>query len=202
VGGGPCRFPCQSRGCGGRRLNPGGSETTHSTDPDQYMYIIGGTHRRRATTFKRCSVFVGGVRLGVWCVVLVVSVCVGVGRVVLCRCVCVCDLLIFSQVAEMEAVAAAMEAARAAYQAKAASAAAVGLTPAARKQHTVLTQTNTCTSQVARTVVAPPSSVVKCLWGVFVWGVGVLFLSCVCVGVGRLVLSMCVCVCVCVCVTC
>jgi len=31
---------------------------------------------------------VGGVRLGVWGVVLV-SVCVGVGGVVLCRCVCV-----------------------------------------------------------------------------------------------------------------
>jgi len=33
--------------------------------------------------------------LGIWGVVLVVSVCVGVGGVVLCRCVCVCDLLIF-----------------------------------------------------------------------------------------------------------
>jgi len=42
--------------------------------------------------------------------------------------------------------------------------------------------------EVARTVVAPPSSVVKCLWEVFVWGFGVLFLSCVCV---------CVCVCRC-----
>jgi len=40
-------------------------------------------------------VFVGGVRLGVWGVVLVVCVRVGVGGVVLCRCVCVCDLLIF-----------------------------------------------------------------------------------------------------------
>jgi len=29
--------------------------------------------------------------------------------------------------------------------------------------------------EVARTVVAPPSSAAKCLWGVFVWGVGVLF---------------------------
>jgi len=35
--------------------------------------------------------------------------------------------------------------------------------------------------EVARTVVAPPSSVVKCLWGVFVWGFRVLFLSRVCV---------------------
>ena len=35
--------------------------------------------------------------------------------------------------------------------------------------------------EVAPTVVAPPSSDVKCLWGVFVWGFGVLFLSCVCV---------------------
>ena len=45
--------------------------------------------------------FVGGVRLGVWAVVLVVCACVGVGGVVLCRCVCVCvcvcDLLIFLQ---------------------------------------------------------------------------------------------------------
>jgi len=40
---------------------------------------------------------VGGVRLGVWGVVLVVCVCFGVGGDVLCRCVrvCVCDLLIF-----------------------------------------------------------------------------------------------------------
>jgi len=48
--------------------------------------------------------------------------------------------------------------------------------------------------EVARTVVAPPSSVVKCLWEVFVWGFGVLFLSCVCVGVGGVVLCRCVCV--------
>ena len=47
---------------------------------------------------------------------------------------------------------------------------------------------------VARTVVAPPSSVAKCLWGVFVWGFGVLFLLCVCVGVGGVVLCRCVCV--------
>jgi len=47
-------------------------------------------------------VFVGGgVRLGVWGVVLVVSVCVCVWGVVfslsvcVCVCVCVCDLLIF-----------------------------------------------------------------------------------------------------------
>ena len=32
--------------------------------------------------------------------------------------------------------------------------------------------------EVARTAVAPPSSVVKCLWGVLVWGFGLLFLSC------------------------
>ena len=37
----------------------------------------------------------GGVRLGVWGVVLIVCLCVGVGGVVLCRCVRVCDLLIF-----------------------------------------------------------------------------------------------------------
>jgi len=35
--------------------------------------------------------------LGVWGVVLVVCVCVGVRGVVLCRCLCVCDLLIFLQ---------------------------------------------------------------------------------------------------------
>jgi len=41
-------------------------------------------------------------------------------------------------------------------------------------------------------------SVVKCLWEVFVWGFGVLFLSCVfvCVGVGGVVLCRCVRVCV------
>jgi len=39
-----------------------------------------------------------------------------------------------------------------------------------------------------------PSSVVKGLWEVFVWGFGVLFLSCVCVGVGGIVLCRCVCV--------
>ena len=50
--------------------------------------------------------------------------------------------------------------------------------------------------EVARTVVAPPSSVVKCLRWVFVWACGVLFLSCVCVGVGGVVLCRCVCVCV------
>jgi len=52
-------------------------------------------------------------------------------------------------------------------------------------------------SEVARTVVAPPSSVVKCLWGVFVWEFGVLFLSCVCVCRGCCSPSVCVCVCVC-----
>jgi len=45
-------------------------------------------------TFERCKLFVGGVRLGGWGVVLVVCVCVGVGGVVLslslCLCVCVC----------------------------------------------------------------------------------------------------------------
>ena len=62
--------------------------------------VGGGTHRRRAT-FERCSVFMGGVCLGGWGVVLVVCVCVGVRGVVRCRrvcvcvCVCVCDLLIF-----------------------------------------------------------------------------------------------------------
>ena len=50
--------------------------------------------------------------------------------------------------------------------------------------------------EVARTVVAPPSSVVNCLWEVFVWGFGVLFLSCACVSVsGGVVLCRCVCVC-------
>jgi len=45
---------------------------------------------------------------------------------------------------------------------------------------------------VARTVVAPPSSVVKCLWEVFVWGFGLLFLSCVCRCRGCCSLSVCV----------
>ena len=48
--------------------------------------------------------------------------------------------------------------------------------------------------EVARTVVAPPSSVVKCLWGVFVWGFGVLFLSYVCVSVSGMLFSVGVCV--------
>ena len=51
--------------------------------------------------------FVGGVRLGVWGVVLVVCVCVGAGGVVLCRCVCVGDLLIclpLSPVAALESM--------------------------------------------------------------------------------------------------
>ena len=42
----------------------------------------------------------------------------------------------------------------------------------------------------------PPSSV---LWEVFVWGFGVLFLSCVCVSVSGMLFSVGVCVCVCVC---
>jgi len=43
-----------------------------------------------------------------------------------------------------------------------------------------------------------PSSVVKCLWEVFVWGFGVLFLSCVCVSVSGVLFSVGVCMCVCV----
>jgi len=39
-------------------------------------------------------------------------------------------------------------------------------------------------------VVAPPSSVVKCLWEVFLWGFGVLFSSCVCVCRGCCSLSV------------
>ena len=39
--------------------------------------------------------FVGGVRLGVWGVVLVVCACVGGVVLSVCVCVCVCDLLIF-----------------------------------------------------------------------------------------------------------
>jgi len=49
--------------------------------------------------------------------------------------------------------------------------------------------------EVARTVVAPPSSVFKCLWDVFVLGFGVLFLSCVCVSVSGVLFSVGVCVC-------
>ena len=52
--------------------------------------------QEKPISFERCEVFVGGVRLGVWGVVLVVCVSVGVGAVVRCWCVCVCvcDLLI------------------------------------------------------------------------------------------------------------
>jgi len=46
------------------------------------------------------------------------------------------------------------------------------------------------------TVVAPPSSVLKCLWEVFVRGFGVLFLSCACVSVSGVWFSVGVCVCV------
>jgi len=63
----------------------------------------------------------------------------------------------------------------------------------------VLMDNNNITSVVITTVGRPPSSVVKCVWEVFVWEFGVLFLPCVCVGVGVL---FSVCVCVCVCVTC
>jgi len=49
----------------------------------------------------------------------------------------------------------------------------------------------------SRTIVAPPSSVVKCLCEVLVWGFGVLFLSCACVSVPGVLLSVGVCVCVC-----
>jgi len=47
----------------------------------------------------------------------------------------------------------------------------------------------------SRTVVAPPSSVVRCVWEVFVWGFGVLFLSCVRVSVSGVLFSIGVCVC-------
>jgi len=53
-------------------------------------------------------------------------------------------------------------------------------------------------TMLVRTVFAPPSSVVNCLWELFVWGFGVLFLSCVCVCVcrcrGCCSLSVCACV--------
>jgi len=49
--------------------------------------------------------------------------------------------------------------------------------------------------EVARTVVAPPSSVVKYLWEVFVCGCVVLFLSCACVSVSGVLFSVGVCVC-------
>ena len=55
-----------------------------------YEEVTQGSTPRRRATFERCLVFVGGARLGVWGVVLVVCVCVSVGGVVLCRCVCVC----------------------------------------------------------------------------------------------------------------
>jgi len=43
------------------------------------------------------------------------------------------------------------------------------------------------------TVVAPPSSVVKCLWEVFVWGD--VLVVCVCVSVSGVLFSVGVCVC-------
>jgi len=49
----------------------------------------------RRATFERCSVFVGGVRLGVWGVLLVMCVCVSVSGVLFSVGVCVRDLLIF-----------------------------------------------------------------------------------------------------------
>jgi len=50
-------------------------------------------------------------------------------------------------------------------------------------------------STVARIVVAPASSVVKCLSEVFIWGFGVLFLPCLCVSVSGVLFSVGVCVC-------
>jgi len=50
--------------------------------------------------------------------------------------------------------------------------------------------------ELARTVVSPPSSVVKCLWEVFIWGFGVVFLSCACVSVPGVLFAVGVCVCV------
>jgi len=50
--------------------------------------------------------------------------------------------------------------------------------------------------EVARTVVAPPSSVVKCLWEVFVGGWGVVLVVCVCVLVSGVLFPVGVCVCV------
>jgi len=52
--------------------------------------------------------------------------------------------------------------------------------------------------QINPEFVTPPSSVVKCLWAVFVWRFGVLCLPFVCGGSGCFSLSVCVCVCVCV----
>jgi len=46
---------------------------------------------------------------------------------------------------------------------------------------------------MARTVVAPPSSVVECLWKVFVWGV--VLVVCVCVSFLGVLFSVGVCVC-------
>jgi len=48
--------------------------------------------------------------------------------------------------------------------------------------------------EVARTVVAPPSSVVTCLWEVLVWGF--VLVVCVCVSVSGVLCPVCVCVCV------
>jgi len=54
-----------------------------------------------------------------------------------------------------------------------------------------------CKGQGAAPYVLNRHSRIQCLWGVFVWGFGVLFLSyvCVCRCWGCCSLSMCVCVC-------
>ena len=59
-----------------RRYHPSSDPTSYADfGAATHPGVGGGTHRRRAT-FKRCYVFVGGVRLGVWGAVLVVCVCV------------------------------------------------------------------------------------------------------------------------------
>jgi len=77
-----------------------------------------------------------------------------------------------------------------------------GLAVASEIVHTSLSFTGS-TAAAAAMVPHPPahsqkrsSSVVKCLWEVFVWGLGVLFLSCVCVSVSGVLFSVGVCVCV------
>jgi len=56
-------------------------------------------------------------------------------------------------------------------------------------------QFNSQMCSITPPLVAPPSSVVKCFWGVFVRGFEVLFLSSVCVSVSGVLFSVGVCVC-------
>jgi len=115
-------------------------------------------------------------------------VCAGVGGVLLCRCVrCACDLLIVLYIYLYLYLYLSI------YSIAPASCAPFGVSSIPIYIYIyiyMLTSARPPTRawEVARTVVAPPLSVVKCLWEVFVWG------SCrarVCAGVGVFSQSVC-----------